>query len=117
MPDFGLVTVITLPSDGRLQVTADWVRAVLEDYQNDVVFHNAFLATIIFQGVKEAGVVLTDDARRYLTELGNERVIFRSLPDLLPGPYVMTGQMLGDAWKLIDDFNGTCMATLKPQML
>ena len=87
----------------------------MEHLKSDVVFHEAFLATIIFHGVKEDFVELTDDARRYLTELGNERVVFHSSPDLLPGPYVIIGQKLRDAWKLIDDVNGTCMATLKPQ--
>jgi len=97
-------------------VTADWVRVRVEKYTTcDDVFDKAFLATVIFHGAKEDSVELTDEAREYLSKVGNEQVVFVPSTELLPGPYVSLGGQLRDVWKLVDDANGTCMTTLKPQ--
>lgn len=97
-------------------MTADWLRACVQEYENtDDVFDKAFLATVVFHGAVAGDVEFTSDAREYLLKLGNEQVVFVTLPDLLPGPYLVIGGKLRDVWKLVDDSNGTCMATLKPQ--
>ena len=97
-------------------MTADWVLAGVAEYERvDDVFDSAFLATVILTGAKKADVEITDDAEECFAELGNKQAMFVPSPKLLPGPYVLVGQELRDVWKLVDDFNGTCMATLKPQ--
>ncbi|KAK3328636.1 amidase signature domain-containing protein [Cercophora scortea] len=118
--DFGLVTVITLqPGIRHPKVTADWVRPIIEAYKNnDDVFSHDFLATVIFYGTDKRHVQFADDAREYLTQLGNKHVIFMpaTSPTLWPGPYALVKGKLRNVWKLVDDSNGTCMVTLKPQL-
>lgn len=97
-------------------MTADGIRRQVNWYNEvDDVFHNAFLATVVLQGSREDDVTITNDARDYLHGLGTKRIIFAESETLLPGPYAIVGDQLRDAWKLIDDINGTCMVTLKPQ--
>lgn len=81
----------------------------------DDVFHNAFLATVVLHGLGQDSVTITTEARDYLDGLGTKCVICIDSETLLPGPYAVIGNQLRDAWKLIDDVNGTCMVTLKPQ--
>ena len=105
-----------LPPEKKYRVTADWVRTSVDKYKNlDDVFDKAFLAIVVFHGVKADDAELTDAAQEYLSGLGNESVVFVTTPGLLPGPYVLVKGQLRDVWKLVDDANGTCMATLKPQ--
>lgn len=82
----------------------------------DDVFHEQFLNTVIFHSTSQGeDVKITDEARLYLQERGTQQVVCASVPQLLPGPYVLVGTQLRDVWKLVDDINGTCVATLKPQ--
>jgi hypothetical protein len=114
--EFDLATVFTLPKDDKLKVTADYIRQQVNRYNEvDDVFHNAFLATVVLEGTKEDVITITNDAREYLHGLGTQRIICTESENLLPGPYAVVGDQLRDAWKLIDDINGTCMVTLKPQ--
>jgi hypothetical protein len=93
------------------------MRKTVEEYEKgDDVFDKAFLATVIFYGVEEHDVTLTDRAREYLGKLGNKHIAFITSPRLLPGPYVLVGNELRDVWKLVNDSNGTCMVTLKPNL-
>ena len=88
----------------------------MQSYEaRDDVFHRAFLTVVIFAGANEHDVEVTDSARQYLRELGNQQVMFVSTPELLPGPYALVRGNLRGVWKLVDDSNGTCMATLKSQ--
>lgn len=90
----------------------DWIRSKVEEYETtDDVFLKDFLATVVFQGAKEDEVEFADEARRYLTGLGNRHVIFTSSPALLPSLYFLVGGEARDVWKLVDDEFGTCMAT------
>ena len=114
--DFGPVTVLMLPPEDKPRVTADWVRTSVDKYKNaDNFFDRAFFAIVIFHGAEEDDVEFTDEARDYLSTLGNEKIICVSSPRLLPGPYVLEDSQLRDVWRLVDDANGTCMTTLKPQ--
>ncbi|KAI0396029.1 amidase signature domain-containing protein [Xylariaceae sp. FL0594] len=114
--DVGLITVFSLPEETPAKVSSDWVRSKVREYiDNDDVFSPSFLKTVVFCGAEEDGAEMSADAHTYLTHLGNERVVFLSEPALLPGPYCCWGEELRDVWKLVDDVNGTCMATLKPQ--
>jgi len=113
--DVGLITVFSLPEEKPARVTGDWIRSKVRDYiDNDDVFSPSFLKTVVFHGATEDDAEFSVDAREYLAHLGNERVVFLSEPSLLPGPYCCWGEELRDVWKLVDDSNGTCMATLKP---
>lgn len=111
--DFSLVTVFaTGTADGRV-ITAKWLKERIEIYKKaDDVFQEAFLSSVIFQGPND--VEVTTDAAEFLSQLGNDRMVTISSPDLLPGPYALIKQELREVWRLVDDFNGTCMATLKP---
>ncbi len=110
--------MFTLPHGHELaEVTATWIQDQVEIYSSqDDVFTEEFLATIIFHSnSQEEGVKITHEAHAYLQGRGTEQVVSSSLPQLLPGPYALVGKQLRDVWKLTDDINGTCMATLKPQ--
>lgn len=116
--EFRLITVLRgslTPSDGK-QFTARWVQDTIKEYeQQDDVFHIAFLETVFFHGSEE----LTNEARDYLTKLGNKQVVFISPTqrlDLLPGPYAQFGHELRDVWKLATDINGVSMVTLEPNL-
>ena len=105
-----------LPDDKEFKVTSDYVRQRVKAYlEADDVFHSAFLATVVFYGAEADVVTITTDARECLDELGAKRIINTDTGGLLPGPYALVGNQLKDVWKLIDDSNGTCMVTLKPQ--
>lgn len=114
--EFDLATVFTLPKGDRFkEVTAEYIQHEVNRYNKvDDVFHNAFLATVVLQGRWE-GFPITTEARDYLHGLGTKCIICTESDNLLPGPYAVIGGQLRDAWKLIDDINGTCMVTLKPQ--
>ncbi|KAK0631095.1 amidase signature domain-containing protein [Bombardia bombarda] len=115
--DLALASVFLLPQETprSFELTADWVKAAVAGYLEDDVFDAAFLATVIFCQAEDSHVDLTSAAREYICKLGNQRVIFADLPDVLPGPYAIVGAQLRDVWKLIDDSYGTCMAALQPQ--
>lgn len=116
-PDFGLAAVMRLPQgSNNPAISGNWLREIVARYDDhDDVFEKAFLEIVLFTRVKDDDVEFTDEAKRYLRELGNLQVIFSFSTDLLPGPYALVGGELRDVWKLIDDSNGTCMATFKPQ--
>ena len=106
----------TLSGDSEFKVTLDYIRQRVKVYNEvDDVFHIAFLATVVFQAPEANAFSITDDAREYLQRLGTNCIINAESEDLLPGPYALIGNQLKDVWKLIDDINGTCMVTLKPQ--
>ncbi|RKK89170.1 hypothetical protein BFJ68_g16775 [Fusarium oxysporum] len=109
-----LVTVFQLPQGDKAQVTAQWLKESVELYQNDDVFHNSFLANIVFHGTESDALDITDEATEYLREIGNKSTACSILAGFLPGPYAYINQQLREAWKLVDDYNGTCMVTLKP---
>ncbi|TVY83904.1 Amidase [Lachnellula suecica] len=116
--EFSLATVFTLPQSHKLhEVTATWVRDQVATYISlDDVFNEQFMATVIFHSSdQDVDVKVTDEARVYLDEHGTEEVICTSVPQLKPGPYALVGKQLRDVWKLVDDFNGTCMSSLKPK--
>ncbi|KAJ4308100.1 hypothetical protein N0V84_012295 [Fusarium piperis] len=118
LPDaqsFALATVFRLPRGDKAQVTAQWLKESVELYQKDDVFHNSFLANIVFHGAERDALGITDEATKYLREIGNKLTACSTLAGLLPGPYAYLNQQLREAWKLVDDSNGTCMVTLKPR--
>ncbi|KAJ4251076.1 hypothetical protein NW762_011727 [Fusarium torreyae] len=112
---FTLATVFRLPQADRVHITAEWLKEKVASYQQDDVFHNDFLANIIFHGAERDALDITDDAAKYLREIGNQATACSTSAGLLPGPYACVNQQLREAWKLVDDFNGTCMVTLKPR--
>lgn len=92
----------------------------MENYKSsDDVFHEAFLVGVIFFGIREDETEITDQARMYLSRLGNKWIKCVSPADtdgeVLPGPYVLLKNQLRDVWRLVDDKNRTCMVTLRPQ--
>lgn len=108
--------MLSLPHDKYLRVSGEWIRSSVENYVNiDDVFNVSFLRTIVFHGAAEDQVDVTADARKYLAQQGNERIVFLTEPNLRPGPYYCYGEELRDIWKLVDDTSGTYMVTLKPQ--
>ncbi|KAF4992471.1 hypothetical protein FGRMN_7142 [Fusarium graminum] len=111
-----LVTAIRIPPESVNEIiTAKWLKDTVEIYRQDDVFHTSFLGNIIFCGADRETVSLTDEATAYLGEIGNQSTFCTASPELLPGPYAYVNQQLREAWKLMDDFNGTCMVTLKPR--
>ncbi|KAL3590974.1 hypothetical protein FPOAC2_13179 [Fusarium poae] len=114
-PSFTLATVFVLPPDDRSHIAAEWLKERVASYRQDDVFHNDFLANIIFHSAGKDALDITDDAAQYLREIGNQATAFSTSTGLRPGPYACINQQLRQAWKLVDDFNGTCMVTLKPR--
>jgi len=114
--EFNLATVFVLPKEDSFKVTSDYIRQQVSKYNElDDVFHNAFLATVVLQGPGEDSVTITPEARDFLHSLGMRRIIREESNVLLPGPYAIVEGHFRDVWKLVDDINGTCMVTLKPQ--
>ncbi|KAM0236961.1 hypothetical protein ACHAP5_009201 [Fusarium lateritium] len=112
---FTLATVFRLPEADKVHITAEWLKERVASYQQDDVFHTSFLANIVFHGAERDDLEITDDAVKYLREIGNQATACTTVAGLLTGPYACINQQLREAWKLVDDFNGTCMVTLKPQ--
>lgn len=114
--EFDLATVFNLPKGESFNVTADYIQQQVIRYNEvDDLYQNAFLANVVFQGPKEDCITVTTEAWDYLHGLGTKCVIGAESDSLPPGPYAVVGNQLRDAWKLVDDSNGTCMVTLKPQ--
>ncbi|KAI1117723.1 amidase signature domain-containing protein [Nemania sp. NC0429] len=112
----GLITVFSLPHNKYQRVSREWIQSSVENYLTiDDVFKLSFLRTVVFYGAAEGDADVTTDAHEYLTQKGNERIVFLTEPFLRPGPYYCHGEELRDVWKLVDDTSGTCMVTLKPQ--
>lgn len=108
--------MFTLSGDSEFKVTLDYIRQRVNAYiEVDDIFHNAFLAAVVFQAPEADAFSTTDDALEYLQGPGTNCIINARSADLLPRPYALIGNQLRDVWKLIDDINGTCMVTLKPQ--
>lgn len=85
----------------------------------DDVFNQSFLYYVLFKvvpGFDQHDVQITPEAKNYLKAPGNMAWSFdAALPtELLPGPYALVKGELRQVLKLVDDSNGTCMATLKP---
>jgi hypothetical protein len=51
----------------------------------------------------------------HLEKLRNRYIVVVAESDLLPGPYALDGNEMGDVWKIVDDSFGTCMTALRPQ--
>lgn len=114
--EFDLATVFALSKNEKFKVTADYIRQQVNKYNEmDGVFHNAFLATVVFQGPKRDDITISAEAQGYLHGLGTKYIIYAESDNFLPGPYAVVGDQLRDAWKLVYDSNGTCMVTLEPQ--
>lgn len=118
--DFSLVTVFNVSVTSNLKITGDWVRERVQTYKkSDDVFQESFLAGVVFLGASEDEVEITDEAREYLSRSGNQWMKcicpLNNREKVLPGPYVLLGNRLRDVWKLVDDKNGTCMTTFRPQ--
>ena len=97
-------------------MTAEWLHTRVEEYQDDDdVFHPTFLSIVVFLESSGSRGNISDEARRYLESVGNRRFLFIPSTQLSPGPYALIGSELRQVWKIVDDFNGTCMSTLKPQ--
>ncbi|KAF2020416.1 amidase signature enzyme [Aaosphaeria arxii CBS 175.79] len=100
----------------RFQLTADYIRSQVDKYsETDGVFQKAFLAVVVLEGLEEEFVTVTQQARDYLNSLGARSIICTSNKSISPGPYVIIDGHLRNAWKVVDDSNGTCMVTVKPQ--
>ncbi|KAF3480209.1 uncharacterized protein GIQ15_05556 [Arthroderma uncinatum] len=121
IPDeFSLATIFMLPKDQHGEITVDWMRDNVERYKLlDDVFHEAFLAGVIFLCAGEEHVKVTDEAWTYLLKSGAQWIKY--IPALgagqnvLPGPCAISRNRICDVWKLVDDTNGTCMNALWPQ--
>ncbi|EHK20648.1 uncharacterized protein TRIVIDRAFT_223620 [Trichoderma virens Gv29-8] len=119
MVGFNLATVFLVPSDGSTIISDEWMRRRLDEYKKDDVFNEAFLANVIFLESRKRHRIdkhsITKETIKFLKEHGMKQCIFSSSPNYLPGPHVMVDQELREVWKLVDNSNGTCMVTLKPQ--
>ncbi|PNP47805.1 hypothetical protein THARTR1_10490 [Trichoderma harzianum] len=114
-----LATVFPVPPKRSTKISEAWVRKHLDEYKTDDVFNEAFLANVVFlEPRKRHGFgrhPITKDAIKFLRERGMKRYTFSSSSNYPLGPYVLVNQELREVWKLVDDSNGTCMVTLKPQ--
>ncbi|CAI7586228.1 unnamed protein product [Penicillium manginii] len=118
--NISLVTVFAISGSAKAIITEEWVREIVESCKStDDVFHEAFLAGVMFYGIREDEAKITDQARMYLSNFGNKWIKYVSSADtdreVLPGPYVLLKNQLRDVWRLVDDVNRTCMVTLRPQ--
>lgn len=92
-------------------VTEDWIQRCIKHYEDtDDVFRMSFLECVIFYGVEENGVDITQDAKALLTKMGTLwiRCLARTTSgvELQPGPYVIMTGRLRDVSKLYRDMNG-----------
>lgn len=115
-----LVAVFAVSGPAETMITEEWVRKTVENCKStDDVFHEAFLVRVLFYGIREDEAEITDQARMYLSKLGNKWIKYKSSAgtgrEVLPGPYVLLNNQLRDVWRLVDDVNRTCMVTLRPQ--
>ncbi|KAH8122242.1 amidase signature enzyme [Trichoderma asperelloides] len=108
-----LATVFDIPPDGPASITDEWIRKCLDEYRHDDVFSEEFLACVVFNASRKPSV--SSEAIDLLKEHGMKEYVVTSSTDYLPGPHVIVDQQLREVWKLVDDSNGTCMVTLKPQ--
>ncbi|KAL7934352.1 amidase signature domain-containing protein [Trichoderma chlorosporum] len=114
-----LTTVFPVPSDRSTEISDEWIRKHLDEYKQDDVFNEAFLANVVFLEPRKGHGFdrhsITKEAFQLLEDHGMKQCVFNSSASYLPGPHVMVDQELREVWKLVDDSNGTCMVTLKPQ--
>lgn len=94
-------------------ITDEWIRKRLAEYKRDDVFREEFLTCVVFNASPKPSI--SDEAINLLREHGMEEYVFTWSRDYLPGPHAIVDQELREVWKLVDDSNGTCMVTLKPQ--
>ncbi|KAL7917263.1 amidase signature enzyme [Trichoderma austrokoningii] len=93
-------------------ITVELICKSLDEYKHDDVFREEFLACVVFNTSRKPSI--SDEAISLLREHGIKYVVTSS-KDYLPGPHVIVDQELREVWKLVDDSNGTCMVTVKPQ--
>ncbi|EHK47285.1 uncharacterized protein TrAtP1_010052 [Trichoderma atroviride] len=108
-----LATVFSIPPDGPASITDEWIRKCLDGYKHDDVFGEEFLQCVVFNTSRKLSV--SNEAIHLLREHGMKEYVVTSSTDYFPGPHVIVDQELREVWKLVDDSNGTCMVTLKPQ--
>ncbi|KAI9376777.1 amidase signature domain-containing protein [Aspergillus egyptiacus] len=97
--DFSLVTVFDVPDSVKKTIHRDWIRDQVNTYmKHDDVFHESFLAGVIFRSAAGEELVVSDESRAYLAEHGNRFIVFvnadhdKDTPS--PGPYVVLGERL-----------------------
>ncbi|KAK5995289.1 Scytalone dehydratase-like Arp1-like protein [Cladobotryum mycophilum] len=110
----GLATVFSIPP-GSQRITTEWVEECLDIYNDDDVFNQEFLANVVFHGSGERRIEITNEALEFLERRGMKTYTINWTPGCLPGPHVVVDRELREVWRLVDDSNGTCLVTLKPQ--
>ncbi|KAL4939101.1 amidase signature domain-containing protein [Aspergillus oleicola] len=118
--DFSLVTVFDVPESVKT-IHRDWIRDQVDSYmKHDDVFHESFLAGVIFSSAEVEELVVSDESRAYLAERGNQFIVYdnanQNKDTLPPGPYVIIGERLRNVWRLFEDPQGAFMTTLQPQV-
>ncbi|KAM0259427.1 hypothetical protein ACHAQJ_003321 [Trichoderma viride] len=108
-----LATVFNIPPGNPAKISYEYMRQCLDEYRSDDVFRDDFLACVVFHASRKLHI--SKDVIGFLKARGMKEYIVNSSPGYLPGPHVIVRQELREVWKLIDDINGTCMITLKPQ--
>ncbi|KAL7795616.1 amidase signature domain-containing protein [Trichoderma afarasin] len=114
-PFMRLVTIFPVPPNGE-QITLQWAQQVLAKYNEDDVFNNAFLSTIVLNNpLPDVDHFLDQEVGDFLKNSGARKIhIFPNL-DLAPGPYMNLNGELWEALKLVDDSHKTCMVALRPR--
>ncbi|KAL7961255.1 amidase signature domain-containing protein [Trichoderma compactum] len=108
-------TIFPVPLNGE-PITFQWTQQLLAKYNEDDVFSNAFLSTVVFNNtLSNVQHVLDQNAKHLLKSYGAHKIYYFFNLNLAPGPYMNVNGQLWEAWKLVDDSHETCMVTLKPR--
>lgn len=117
--DGSLVTVFDVRQDSTPQLSREWFHDALDRYRSgDDVFQDRFLAGVVLNGVENHTSTIDSSAQDYLHKMGMEWI--KCLPRtstgnaLRPGPYILLGGRLREAWRLYNDEKGDFMASVKP---
>lgn len=102
-----------------MTVDVDWFKSKISFYQNnDDVFQDAFLRTIVLHGFKDEDVKIWPDTWEYLKNIGATSVhcITKSPSSdhIMPGPYAIVQGSLQEIWRLYEDTNGCFFTAVQP---
>ncbi|PYI09921.1 amidase signature enzyme [Aspergillus sclerotiicarbonarius CBS 121057] len=116
-PDSTFVTVFHVSHDGPFTITADWLAAIITEYQRkDDVFQDSFLQGIVLVGLDDTLITMANGVHEYMQQIGIEWI--QSIPEgdenPAPGPYLFTNGLLQEVWRLYPDTNGAFLEAVEP---
>lgn len=112
-----LVTVID-GSGISGDINKEWLEEAIREAEIDDVFHKAFLYGLVITRDNASNANVTDDAYKYLDELGNAWLDYWSVrsANLSPGLYLIHEERLHPVCRLYSDQQGAFLTGLHPRL-